>query len=71
MLRAWLLLVLALPSCANFAQFTDALNNREITSCIAYQGSMRIGTLGGGHVAISGVTATGGASLRDCQGIGE
>lgn len=64
MIKLMLLASLLLGGCANFTQFTQALNERELTSCIKYQGSMRVA---GGHVAISGVTATGGAKIQDCQ----
>lgn len=61
---AVLILTLALSGCAGFSSLMEDMNRREVTSCVHYQGSMRVA---GGHVAISGVTATGGARLQECQ----
>lgn len=69
---ARLLCMLALAGCvagcANFEQFINALNEREnLSSCIHYQGSMRIGGMTGGSVAIDGWTVTGQTTMDMCQ----
>ena len=64
-----LLLLLMLCGCASgsYAKFIEGLNERQITSCVRYQGSMRAGGITtGGSVAIQGITSTGGADLKTC-----
>ena len=69
MWRAWLLLLacLFLSGCSGYLQLIDGLNHRQITSCLYYDGSIRVGgPLSGGAGHFRGITATGGAALEHC-----
>lgn len=66
----WLMLaglVTSLSGCGGYIQFIDGLNERQIQSCLRYNGTTRVGTLYGGEGALRGITATGGASVADCR----
>lgn len=62
-----LLLLLASIGCTSFASFANTLNERQVQSCIKWSGFVG-GSLAGGVVQVVGLTATGGATLRMCQG---
>ena len=65
-LAAILFLCFTLLGCQGYLSLVEGLNQRELQSCIRYNGSMRVGAVSGGHVAISGLTATGGAPIDTC-----
>lgn len=67
MLRSLLLAALftLLSGCTGLASLADSLNERQVQSCIQWQG--HISSLGGG-VQVRGVTATGGVPLASCVG---
>ena len=58
-----------LSGCAGLASLADTMNERQIQSCIRWQGFAG-GVLSGAQVQIQGVTATGGVTLKECTGGG-
>ena len=55
------LLMLALQGCAGgFMTLIEGLNERQVQSCIKYEGNA------GPYLRVMGVTATGGVKLMDC-----
>ena len=59
--------LIALSGCASLASLADTMNERKISSCIRWSGFVG-GPLTGAQVQVQGITATGGATLRTCQG---
>lgn len=53
-------LLASLMGCNGIASLADTLNTRQMTSCLWYQGAA------GPYAQVTGVTATGGASLETC-----
>jgi hypothetical protein len=60
-----LALCLALAGCGSYRGFIDSLNERQLTSCVEYQGTIGNLVTGGGY--IRGLSATGGAELAECH----
>jgi hypothetical protein len=56
---------LVLGGCTQQVSLPEMLNLREVTSCLYYEG------YGGPYVALHGITATGGATIEQCQRIRE
>lgn len=70
--RGGMLLLIAgllLSGCASFASFAATLDQRQIQSCIKWQGFVG-GGWAGGQVQVMGMTATGGVKLNQCLGGG-
>lgn len=53
--------LLALTGCMNMTSLMQALQERQVTSCLYYQG------MAGIYGSVRGVTATGGATLEQCE----
>lgn len=61
MRMVWCILMgLALSGCTGVASLTAALNDRQVTSCLWFQGAA------GPYATVLGVTATGGTPLQHC-----
>jgi hypothetical protein len=56
-----LLLALTLGGCSGLGQLAEVLNARDVTSCIVWEGHASA------YVHVKGITATGGATLDQCQ----
>jgi hypothetical protein len=56
-----LLLALTLSGCSGLGQLGELLNARDVTSCVFWQGNASA------YLSVRGVTATGGATLDQCQ----
>lgn len=56
-----LILALALSGCSGFASMMASLNERQVTSCIFWDGHASA------YLSVKGVTATGGATLEACR----
>ena len=67
MIRMLGLMVVAssLVGCQSYLSLIDGLNQREVQSCLEYQGMIRAGTGAGGH--LRGITMTGGADIEVCR----
>ena len=61
-------LLLALQGCTGFASLAQTLNERQVQSCIRWQGFAGGGWPGVPQMQVYGVTATGGVSLAQCVG---
>ena len=59
--------VLFMSGCASIASLAATMNERQIQSCLKYQGIVGGGMGATANVQLNGVTATGGASLQDCM----
>lgn len=61
-MRFWICCCIAfiLVGCSSFQRFVDTLNERQLSSCICYEGD------GGGIARGMGCTVTGGADLAQC-----
>lgn len=58
---------LILFGCTSYLKFIDGLNEREVQSCLEYNGAISTGTgFGSSSGSLRGITATGGASLETC-----
>lgn len=68
-----MILMVAIPmfisGCAtSYMEFIETLNEREVQSCIEYNGSVNYGTgIGGSSGSLHGITVTGGAPLELCK----
>lgn len=62
-----LFVLLMLTGCTSLASLAETMNERKISSCIKWQGFVG-GPMVGAQVQVQGITATGGATLRMCQG---
>lgn len=51
-----------LNGCTNWTSFMQSLNERQIQSCLYYEG------YAAGYVRVKGVTATGGVKFSECKG---
>lgn len=61
-----LALALSLSGCQSYLSLIDGLNQRQVQSCLNYNGAISLGAGVGGSGALHGITATGGATLEDC-----
>jgi len=63
-MKRWMLLGLLLVcgGCASVDQLADTLEKRHVTSCLTLRG------IAPPYVTISGIVATGGATLAECRG---
>lgn len=61
-LLLFILVVLTLSSCTSWTNFMQSLNERQIQSCLYYEG------YAAGYVRVKGVTATGGVKFSECRG---
>lgn len=57
-----------LSGCAGFASLAETLNERQVQSCIRWQGFAGGGWPGVPQVQVQGMTATGGVTLAQCIG---
>lgn len=58
--------ITTITGCSGYTRFIDGLNQRQIRSCLKYDGTARIGGLMGGYGSLEGITATGGAEMQEC-----
>ena len=65
-----LLLLVSMQGCSGLYSLVDALNERQVQSCIRWQGFAGGGWPGVPQVQVYGVTATGGVTLAQCVGQG-
>jgi hypothetical protein len=63
-----LVTTLFLTSCSGYLQMVDGLNQRNVSSCFAYNG-MAGSMFTGARGMVMGVTATGGADIESCSTI--
>ena len=57
-----------LSGCTGFASLAETLNERQVQSCIRWQGFAGGGWPGVPQVQVQGMTATGGVTLAQCIG---
>lgn len=55
-------LSLLMTACTNWTSFMQSLNERQIQSCLYYEGHAM------GYMRLKGITATGGVKLSECRG---
>ena len=63
-----LAILLALNGCAGLSSLAQTMNDRQIQSCIRWQGFAGGGWPGVPQVQVHGITATGGVKLETCVG---
>lgn len=62
------LLLLTLSGCQSYLALVEGLNERQVQSCLEYNGAANLGGagIGASSGALHGITATGGANLETC-----
>ena len=58
--------VLYVTGCTSFSSLVQTLNERQLASCIKWQGSMSAGAGMGASGAVQAMTVTGGMTIGDC-----
>lgn len=61
-------LLWGLSGCSGFASMADSLNQRQVKSCLYYEGFAGGGWPGVPQMRVRGVTATGGVAFETCIG---
>lgn len=67
-MRLMLIMAVAvmLTGCSSYLKVIEGLNERQIQSCLRYDGAVSAGIVFGANGALRGVTATGGADIAMC-----
>ena len=58
--------IFTMTGCTSFNSLVQTLNERQLASCIKWQGSMSAGAGIGASGAVQAVTITGGMTMDDC-----